>query len=350
MPTKLEKVLVKPQTTILETLKVIDNASLEIALVVDKNQKLLGTVTDGDIRRGIIKGIDLNQPIDLLMGKTPITAQQNTPNDELIFLMTNRSIKHLPIVDNEGKLIKLVLLKDLVEKKARPNKAVIMAGGLGSRLGELTKHTPKPLLPVGNKPIIAVTVEQLAKHGIQEIFISVNYKAEMIKDFFKANPPANTKINFLEEKEFLGTAGSLSLLPPDIETPLLVMNGDILSPVNYGNLLDYHIQSGRSMTVCTREYNFEIPYGVLVMRGNELVNIEEKPSHSIFINAGIYVLSPTVLKKIPSDQRYDMPDLIKTINAEMQGISCFPLSDFWLDIGNPKDYSKAREAFAKIYY
>lgn len=348
MTAQLEKILIKLDTSILETLKVIDDAAFEIALVVDDELKLLGTVTDGDIRRGIIRGADLQSPIADLMNRQPIVAGQNITDDELLFMMTNRSIKHLPVVDRNNRVIKLIQLKDLIARKPRNNTAVIMAGGLGSRLGELTREMPKPLLPVGNRPIIALIVEQLRRHGIEKINISINYHADRIKEYFSKNPIKGTQINYLEENEFLGTAGSLSLLTETVQQSLIVMNGDILSPVNFGNLLDFHATGHKQMTICTREFNFQIPYGVLQMRGDELLDIEEKPSHSMFINAGIYVIEPAVLKLIKPGQQFDMPDLIKKVNTSAGGVSCYPVSEFWLDIGNPIDYAKAHESFARI--
>lgn len=348
MSSQIEKILIKPDTSILDTLKVIDEAAFEIALVVDEELKLLGTVTDGDIRRGIIGGASLQSQISDLMNRQPIVAGQNTTDDELLFLMTNRSIKHLPVVDRNNKVLKLVQLKDLIARKPRSNIAVIMAGGLGSRLGEITREIPKPLLPVGNRPMIALIVEQLRRHGIERIYISINYRAVKIKDYFTENPIKGVVINYLEEQEFLGTAGSLSLLPEPVKQPLIVMNGDILSPVNFGNLLDFHATSHKQMTLCAREFNFQIPYGVLQMRGDELVDIEEKPTHSIFINAGIYALEPAVLGLIKPQQRLDMPELIKAVNASPGGVSCYPVSEFWLDIGSPVDYARAHESFAGI--
>ena len=339
----IEQILIPPTTTILETLKVIDDAAVEIALVVDSNKHLLGTVTDGDIRRGLIKGSKLNEPINSLMNSSPITAQLNTSDDELLFLMTNKSIKHLPLVDKDFKVIRLVLFKDLVRGKKRPNLAVIMAGGLGTRLGELTKETPKPLLPISGKPLISLIAEQLSIHGIEQIFISINYKGAKIKDWFKNNPVLGASISFLEEDEFLGTAGSISLLPNIPSDPFIVINGDIISPINYGSLLEFHNSNHNAMTLCTREYSFQVPYGVLQINGSKLISIEEKPSQNIFINAGIYVLSPELLNYIPKNTRYDMPELINSALKDGKNVSCYPVSDFWLDIGTPKDYNRANE-------
>ncbi len=316
--------------------------------MIDGDEHLIGTVTDGNIRRGIIRGADLSSPISGLMNQQPITAPQTTPDDELLFLMTNRSIKHLPVVDRQMRVVRLVQLKDLIARKPRPNVAVIMAGGLGSRLGEITRETPKPLLPVGGRPILALITEQLRRHGIETIYISINYHADKIRKYFAEHPVAGVHINFIEEKNFLGTAGSLSLLPQRPTEPFILMNGDILSPVNFGNLLEFHNTGAKPLTVCTREFSFQIPYGVLQLRGDEILDIEEKPSHSIFINAGVYVLEPTMLEHVIPGQRLDMPDLIKLAINSLGGVSCYPVSEFWLDIGNPHDYSKARDSFASL--
>ncbi len=340
---ELSKILINPQTTILETLKIIDETAMEIALVIDGNKHLIGTVTDGDIRRGLINGLKLNETINRIMNTKPITADLNTTDDELLFLMINKSIKHLPILDNNHQVLRLVLLKDLIARKKRKNCAVIMAGGLGSRLGELTQNTPKPLLPVGGKPVIAIIAEQLQKHGIEEIYISINYKGYKIKDWFENNPILGTKIKYLEEKEFLGTAGALSLLPTNLSEPFIVINGDIISPINYGSLLEFHQQSNKAMTLCTREYSFQVPYGVLQLNGSQLIKIIEKPTQNIFINAGIYVLSPCILKHIPKCEKYDMPQLINNLIKDGKEIGCYPVSDFWLDIGSRQDYVKAEE-------
>lgn len=345
MKTRVDKVSIKKDISILDTLRVIDETALEIALVVDENRKLLGTATDGDIRRGIINGISLEAPIMQLMNKAPITANQSIPDDELLFIMTSQSIKHLPLTDSQGIVTKLVLIKDLIQRKPRANAAVIMAGGLGSRLGSLTKSTPKPMLPVGNKPIIANIVEQLSRHGITEIYISVNYKSEVIKNYFKQSNYSDCNIMFLEEREKKGTAGSLSLLPKSIKDSFIVINGDVISPVNFGNLIDYHNSEGKSMTVCTREFGFEIPYGVVSVEGTKLTDIVEKPSHSILINAGIYVLEPQTLNLVPTENKFDMPELIKEVSSKLRGVSCYPISEYWIDIGNPTDYGKAKGEF-----
>ncbi|RCK78308.1 MAG: D-glycero-D-manno-heptose 1-phosphate guanosyltransferase [Candidatus Ozemobacter sibiricus] len=349
MNRRLEQVLLPPETTILDTLRAIDAAALEIALIVDADRHLLGTVTDGDIRRGILRGVTLDSRIDQLMNPRPLTARPDTPDDELLFLMSRRSIKHVPIVDGQGRVIHLRRLQDLVARAPRPHQAVIMAGGLGRRLGALTRDTPKPLLPVGGRPILETIVRQLRRHGIVKIFLSVNYHADQIKAHFQNLRDLDAEIAFLEEKEFLGTAGSLSLLPEKPATSLIVMNGDILCPVNISNLLDYHAAAGRALTLCTREFTFQIPYGVIVRQGAELIDIEEKPEQKILINAGIYVLEPRLLELIPPATRLDMPDLIRQVARGHGGVACYPLSEFWLDIGQPADYQEACARISGVF-
>jgi len=350
-----ERILLPADTTVLETLRAIDETALEIALIVDENRRLLGTVTDGDIRRGILRGVLLSSPVEPLMNKNPITADTTVPDDELLFMMSRRSIKHMPIVDGHKRVVNLRRLQDLVAREPRENWAVIMAGGLGKRLGTLTQTTPKPLLPVGNRPILETIVRQLRRHGIIRVFISVNYKSDQIKRHFQNLSDLDLKVEFLEEKEFLGTAGSLSLLPEKPIAPIVVMNGDILSPVNFSNLLDYHEASGRDMTICTREFSFQIPYGVILLQGADLINIEEKPEQKFLINAGIYILNPSALEllsglsNLSGKARIDMPDLIRKAALNKGGVACYPLSELWLDIGNPPDYRMAQSRFPQIF-
>lgn len=337
----LKKILLNNETTILDTLKAIDETATEIALIVDNLGKLLGTATDGDIRRGLIKGYNLETPISTVMNTQPITANHNQTNDELMFIMLNRSIKHLPILDNLGRPIKLIQLKNLIKKPNKPNIAVIMAGGKGTRLGKLTQNMPKPLLPYGNKPIIAHLAQQLQMHGFNNLYISVNYKAHLIMDYFKENPINNLKINFLKEEQALGTAGSLSLLPKSaLSHPTLVTNGDLITQINYENLLDFHNQKQSALTLCTKQFTFQIPYGVLNTQGSRLLSIDEKPVHSIFVNAGIYVLQPELIAAMTPNSPLDMPELINSASTQSKGVACYPLSENWLDIGTPAEYAK----------
>ncbi len=340
-----KSIFVKPETTLLDTLRVIDESARQLALVVDGSSRLLGTVTDGDIRRGILHSVPLEAPVSKVMNPNPIVADLNTPNDELLFIMSKYSIKQIPLVDSSGRIVNLRAISDLVGQGTRKNRAVVMAGGLGKRLGELTKSTPKPLLNVGSKPLLATIVHQLRIHGFSEIYVSVNYRAEMIKEYFTNGPGAADRVKFLEEKEFLGTAGALSLFPTRPEEPFLVMNGDILSTINFAHLLEYHVASKCEMTVCIREFKLQIPYGVVNLKGPGIREILEKPDQTILINAGIYVINPSVLDLIPPETRLDMPTLINQAIVGEKRVGSFPLSEFWLDIGNPTDFRQAQMSY-----
>jgi len=339
---KLEKIIVSPKTSLLEVLKVIDETALEIALVADSKRRLLGTATDGDIRRAILKNVPLSEAVSKIMNTKAKTVAPETPEDEVLFLMTKHSIKQVPVIDGSGRIVDLKLLKEIAGKQKRDNWAVIMAGGLGKRLGKLTRKTPKPLLQVGDRPLLGIIVNQLRKHGIFKIFVSVNYRSEQIKNYLGNGRDFDVEINYLEEKEFLGTAGPIKLLPEKPQEPFLVVNGDILSTVNFANLLRSHKFSGKTMTICIREFRLDIPYGIVKTKGTDLTKIEEKPSYNFLINTGIYVLNPSILDEIEPRKRLDMPELIQKIAAKGAGVGCFPLSEFWLDIGRIEDYQRAQ--------
>lgn len=346
LPPLLERVLLNTESSLLDTLRAIDDSALEIALIVDAGRRLLGTVTDGDIRRGLLRGTPLDAPIRLLMNQKPVTAAVSTPDDELLYIMSQRSIKHLPLIDTKYRVMGLKRLQELIAKRPRPNWAVIMAGGRGKRLGTLTDSVPKPLLPVGDQPLLGTIVRQIQRHGINKIFVTVHYKSEMVISYLRSLAADGLDLEILEERESLGTAGGLRLLPERPRHPLLLMNGDLLTSVNLGNLIDYHTASGRRLTVCTREFNFQIPYGVLTMKGAALADIEEKPAQKLVINAGIYVLDPEVLRALDNGGPIDMPEIIKNTLPDSSGVGCFPLSEFWLDIGNPSEYQRAQAEYA----
>lgn len=337
-----ERILIAPVTTILEVLRVIDETPIGIALVVDVGRHLLGTITDGDIRRAILRSVPLTAPAESIMNQQPVSVGLETPEDEILYLMSRRSIKQIPVVDQEGRVVDVRAIKDLAMRQRRENVAVIMAGGLGKRLGELTRSTPKPLLPVGHRPLLGTIVQQLRRHGIWKVYIAVNYHASQIKEYLKDGSDFDIQIEYLEEKEFLGTAGPLSLLLHKPELPFLVMNGDILTTVNFANLLNFHQESGKMMTMCIREFRLDIPYGLVKTRGLDFVNIREKPSFHFFINSGIYVCDPGVLADLEKGQAIDMPSFIQKLAGKGGGVGCFPLSEYWLDIGKMDDYHRAQ--------
>lgn len=342
-------VIVTPETSILETLQIIDRNSLQIALVVDQHQRLLGTVTDGDIRRGILKNIPLTASVNRIMNEDPIVAGIDVSPREIQALMRARRIRHIPIVDDEYRLADLYLYDQLHTEEKRENVVVLMAGGLGTRLRPLTDHSPKPLLRVGDKPILETILMEFADHRFVHFYLSVNYKAEQIKNYFQDGSKWGVNIRYIDETKRLGTAGALSLLPEKPDKPLIIMNGDLLTKVNFDQLLDFHEKHGMSATMCVRELEHQIPYGVVKTEEHRLVNIEEKPIHHYFVNAGIYVLNPEVLSLIPENTFYDMPTLFETLLAQGKEVSVFPVREYWLDIGRMSDYERANRDYMEEF-
>lgn len=344
-----KNVVVSPDATIRETIEKIDASALQIALVVDQDNRLLGTITDGDVRRGFLKGASLDNAASRIMNASPVTATENEGRDSLISLMRSRSLHQIPILRGDGLLVGLEVLDEVLFADKRNNPVVLMAGGLGSRLRPLTNDCPKPLLSVGNKPILETIIDNFVEHGLKRFYLSVNYKAEMIEQHFGDGSRWGVEISYLREGERMGTAGPLGLLPASIDEPILVMNGDLLTKVNFSHLLNFHSEHKAMATVCVRDYEFQVPYGVVKVENNHLMAIEEKPVHHFFVNAGIYVLEPDVLRMVPENAYYDMPCLLKKLLSENYETAVFPLREYWLDIGRIDDYERANNEFIGVF-
>lgn len=342
-------ILVSPDTSILHAIEIIDAGTAKIALVVDQQGKLLGTVTDGDIRRGILKGISLEEEIYHVMNPNPITVRQNERQEMILAIMKLKKIHHVPILDDQGKVVDLKIYDDLVTSKKRDNWVVLMAGGLGSRLRPLTNEIPKPLLTVGKQPILQTIIENFIEHGFYKFYLSVNYKAEMIKEYFGDGSRWGIEIRYINETKKLGTAGSLSLLPEKPQEPLIVMNGDLLTKVDFQQLLKSHQDYQSQATMCVREFEYQVPYGVVKVDKEKLIDIEEKPVERYFVNAGIYVIEPDTLDLIPKDQFFDMPDLFKELIGLNCNIKVFPIREYWLDIGQMDDFNRANAEFMQMF-
>ena len=342
-------VLILPESTILETIQVIDQGAMRIALVVDAQHHLLGVVTDGNIRRGLLNHIGLQEPVSKIMNPHPITAQVTEAREQVLSRMNALEIEHIPVVDEQGVLVGLEILQALTQPKAKANWVVLMVGGLGSRLGPLTQSCPKPLLRVGSKPILEVILESFIEYGFKRFYLSVNYKKEMIKAYFGDGSAWGAQIRYLEEKERLGTAGSLSLLPEPPEEPFFVMNGDLLTRINFQHILDFHAEHQAQATLCVRRLEQTIPFGVVEMAQHRLTGIEEKPTHHYFVNAGIYVLEPTLLPMIAEGHHLDMPDLFRQAIGQGHTAAAFPFLDYWMDIGQMGDYDRAKQEYAQVF-
>lgn len=341
--------LVAPEDTIRTIIEIIDRSALQIALVADADQILVGTVTDGDIRRAILKGHHLDMPVAGIMNRSPITIGQDVPKRKILEIMRERKLHHLPIVDAQGRIQQLIILDDLVEKQFRNNTVVLMAGGLGTRLRPLTEDCPKPLLKVGSKPILETIIESFVEQGFSNFHLSVNYKADMIREYFGNGSRWGIDIHYLQEDKRLGTAGSLSLLPFRSQEPVIVMNGDLLTKVNYQQLLDFHLQQQAAATMCVREYTVQIPYGVVRLQDQMLTGIEEKPVQKFFVSAGIYVLSPSTLDMIPRDAFYDMPTLFDELVKKKERTAAFPIREYWLDIGRFEEFERANGEYGEVF-
>jgi dTDP-glucose pyrophosphorylase len=343
------KSLVQADTSIFDALQVIDKQALQIALVVDSAQRLLGTVTDGDVRRAILHGISLDQPVSIIMNRQPKTVRIDENRDVILSIMKRYRLKHIPILDQTGHVVSMEILDDMVKVPKRENRVALMAGGLGKRLGELTQECPKPLLKVGDKPILETIIQNFIEYGFHKFYISVNHKAEMIKQYFGDGSNWGVDICYIHETKRLGTAGSLSLLPESLEQPLVVMNGDLLTKVNFKHLLDFHTEHKSQATMCVREYKIQVPYGVVKLEQQRLVGIVEKPSQQFFVNAGVYVLEPEILKLIPSEEFFDMPSLFDKLIKKKYETVAFPIREYWLDIGRMGDFEKANGDFVEVF-
>jgi len=330
----------------------IDRSGKGIALLISDEGFLVATVTDGDIRRAILAGLDLSLKITQLVENrgpafrtTPVTAPADTPDDQLLHTMTEKGVRQIPLLDSKGRVINLVHLSDVVKEYELPLRAVVMAGGFGTRLLPLTEDLPKPMLPVGTKPLLELIVEQLRDAGIRQVNVATHYKSEVISDHFKDGQDFGVDIKYVREDQPLGTAGALSLLE-ETEEPILVINGDILTRVDFRSMLNFHREHGADLTVAVRQYEFSVPYGVVLTDGVNVTGISEKPVVRQFINAGIYLLSPAVRRLIPNGQSYDIPDLIQALLKQNRVIVSFPIREYWLDIGKADHYAQAKSDIA----
>ena len=337
------RILIKPSDTLEDAIKALHSGGARIVLVVDENTKLLGTVTDGDIRRSLIKHTSMERPIEKVMNSSPLTALLSDNQEAIIFKMKSMDLLHMPLVDDRGTLAGLETLQHLIKNKKYNNPVFLMAGGFGKRLHPLTEKIPKPLLNIGSKPILETIIRQFIDAGFHIFYISIHYKAEMIREYFGDGSNLNIKIEYIYENNPLGTAGSLGLLPEDsLELPIIIMNGDILTKVNFEHLLDFHNENNNIATMCIREFDFQVPYGVVDINGQDVVGIKEKPIHKFFVNAGIYVLDQILVKKVDGKGYLDMPTLLEQSIESGKQVNMFPVHEYWLDIGRMKEYEQAQ--------
>jgi dTDP-glucose pyrophosphorylase len=325
-----------------ETIEVIDKAALQLALVVNSDNKLLGIVTDGDIRRALIRHQSMNCLISDVMHKTPLTAQLGTSRSKLLNLMNKNGLLAIPIV-NENILVGLETLQKIVSRSHHDNPVFLMAGGFGTRLKPLTDNCPKPLLKLGGKPILETILENFIASGFHKFYISTHYMPEKIENYFGDGSKWGVDIKYVYEEEPLGTGGALGLLPENMpDLPIIMMNGDLLTKVDLEYLLAYHNEKNGIATMCVTEYEYQVPYGVVQTNGHQLVSMVEKPTNKFFVNAGIYVITPSLIKRVAKNQVIDMPTLISEQIENGDKVSVFPIHEYWRDIGKWNDYNQAQ--------
>jgi dTDP-glucose pyrophosphorylase len=348
-PARFEKIFVGPGATVREAVEAIDAGAIEIALVADDERRLVGTVTDGDVRRALLAGTGLDEPVAPIAHAEPVTAEDGTSEDLLLALMTERSVEQIPLL-RDGRVVDVAFIRELVSSSQAEGPVVLMAGGPGERLRPLTEETPKPMLPVADRPLLETVLAQVREAGFQRVLMAVNYRAEVIESHFGDGREFGVEIDYVREPERLGSAGALQLVREQLDRPFVVMNADLLTKVNLGALLRFHVAEGNVLTLAVRRYELEVPYGVVDIEGARVQGLREKPSLGFFVNAGIYAVSPAAVDLLPASLReFQMTDLIEAALAAGAPVGSFAIREYWLDIGQLGDYERAHEDHATYF-
>lgn len=332
--------VISPAASIREALEAITKNSRQAVVVVEADGRLAGLVTDGDLRRAMLRGLSLSDPITQAMNAHPTVAPAATDRGEALARMRARGMRHLPLVDGAGRLVDLVWLEDLLDIGRIPNHAVLMAGGDGKRLRPLTEAMPKPMLRVGGKPILEVLVERLRAAGVRSFHVTVRHRSEMIEEHFGDGSRHDVSIRYIREAEPLGTAGALTLLGETVQHPFFLVNGDILTKCDFRSMLAFHERTGAHITVGAVRQQIDVQYGVLEIEGERVTSLSEKRL-DLWINGGIYVIEPSLLAKIPPGRFFDATELIHLLLQHNANVGAFPIRDYWLDVGRLDDFHKA---------
>jgi dTDP-glucose pyrophosphorylase/CBS domain-containing protein len=344
-----EQALISPDTTLREALKTIDRVGCQIALVVDVDRHLLGTLSDGDVRRALLRGLDLSDPASHAMYVTPTCAKVGQSRQSILSSMRRFGLHQMPLLDTQGRVQGLEIVSDYFAAPVRDNWVVVMAGGVGSRLQELTRDVPKPMLKVGSRPILETIVRGFADQGFRHFYFAVNYKADQIESHFGDGAALDVEIRYVREERRLGTAGALSLLPESPVAPIVVTNADLLTKEDFGYMVDHHVNAAADATMAVRDYEMQVPFGVVRERDGCIEAIEEKPIQRFVVSAGMYVLSPTVLELVPQGRYFDMPTLFEVVVARGLRSRCHHVEGYWLDIGRLPDYERANMDFNAVF-
>jgi dTDP-glucose pyrophosphorylase len=341
MKNDLSKFIISSNQMIRHAMECIDSNWREVSLVSDSEQRIIGVITDGDIRRGLLRGLTMDSPATEIMTKTFFSVGPDADRTTVLDIMKSRSIRHVPVLDAQGRLIGIHFLEELLGTSVKPNIAVIMAGGKGTRLRPLTENCPKPMIPVAGRPILERVILHLVGYGIRKIYLSINYLGDMIEQYFGDGSAFGCSIQYLREEKYLGTGGPLSLLPEQPKHPLIVMNGDQVTQIDIASLLAFHDREHVDATIAIKPYQVEIPFGVIQKNGDRLVEIQEKPTSNYLINTGIYVLNPPVLSFVPKNEEFPITELFNILIEQGIPVGVHSIDAEWTDVGRHDDLKKA---------
>jgi len=341
----LERICAQVDASVSDVLRVLEATHKRIVVIIDSERRVRGVCTDGDVRRGLLRGVGLNAPAISVMNATPVLAEQGEPRSQMLARMRRLGLLHMPVIDPAGRLADLVMTPDGASEPVR-SPVLIMAGGAGRRLRPLTQDTPKPMLRLDGRPLLEHTLVSLRLLGFRDFFISVNYLGHVIEDYFGTGAHWGVRITYIRENRALGTGGALGLLPQDIDTPLVMVNGDVLTELDFRDLIATHKENGFAATMRVRNHTTSIPFGVVRRRGLAFQAIEEKPTLTHSVNAGVYCFSPEVLARAPRGAAFDVPDFF--LELARAGLTCgvHEVSDAWLDIGTIAEYERAKARFS----
>lgn len=342
------KTLLDSDASLQQAIRNLHESGMQISLVVSADGSLLGTITDGDIRRGLLRGLGMQESIDPIIHRDAMVVTPQMNHEMVLHLMQANAVNALPVVDESRHVVGLYLLKELLSPKQRSNLMVIMAGGKGTRLRPHTENCPKSMLPVGGKPMLEHIVERARSEGFQHFVFAIHYLGHMIENYFGDGSRWKVKIDYLREKSPLGTAGAVGLLNPRPVAPLLVTNGDVMTDVQYGELIDFHCRHGATATMAVRLHEWHHPFGVVRTKGVDIIGFEEKPVARSHINAGIYVLDPGALDVLDAGEHCDMPVLFNRIQDKLLRTIVYPMHEPWLDVGHVDDLKKAHSKYSNI--
>jgi dTDP-glucose pyrophosphorylase len=344
---QLQSVLISPRASITDAIKQLDAAGTGALLLCDENRKLCGILTDGDIRRAIMRSESLDESCNTVANSDPVSIGPDILPEQALQLMNKLDVNHLPVIKSDLTIVDFLLRRDLQKEDRNDGSAVIMAGGFGKRLRPLTEDLPKPMLPIGDRPLLEHTIKQLRQSGIRRVNVTTHYLRDKITNYFGDGHDFGVELHYVAEDRPLGTAGGLRLVE-DHDGPLLVINGDIMTSVRFCDLMTYHRELGADATIGVRKYEVQVPYGVVDCEGPRVLKIREKPQMSFMVNAGIYVLEPCVYRNVPANEHLDMPDLIQCLLKKGRHVVTFPITEYWLDIGQPCDYTQAQKDIERI--